>query len=676
MTHTSSKSEETMTMEHKHTKDMETNPGHSVHHSNHAIMFRNKFFVALFLSIPILILSPMDSNMLDMGLFGISFVGQRWLIFGLSTILFLYGGKPFLDGMISEIRKKQIGMMTLITIAISTAYFYSSGILFGLKGMPFFWELATLIDVMLLGHWIEMRATMGASKSLEELVKLLPTTAHKLDQNNQLIDVELNSLVIGDKILVKPGEKIPADGVVIDGHSYVNESALTGESKPVQKNIGQSVIGVALNGSGSLTIQVTKIGEDSFLNQIIKLVKEAQDSKSKLQNLANKAAFWLTVVALTVGFGSFVFWMIIDPSNPNFALERLVTVLVIACPHALGIAIPLVVARSTTLASMNGFLIRNRIAFEQARNIQAVVMDKTGTLTFGNFGVTDKLIFGQEFDEKTVIQYAAALETKSEHPIAKGITALNTPTIPVENFEAITGQGVQGKVEGNLVQVVSPGYLISKNILIPEAAKNFMEQGKTTVFVVINGSLAGAIALADTVRPESKPAILELQKMGIRTIMLTGDSLKVAQSVALELGIDEVLAEVLPNQKSQKIKDIQAKGFVTAMIGDGINDAPALATADIGIAIGAGTDVAIETADLILVKSNPGDIAKIIKLAKSTYSKTIQNLWWASGYNIVAIPLAAGLLHYQGLDLSPAVGGIFMAISTVIVSFNANKLQM
>lgn len=645
-------------------------------HGDHSKMFRNKFFVSLILTIPILILAPMD-GMLDSGLFDISLPFQRWVVLALVTVLFIYGGKPFWDGMLSELSKRRPGMMTLIAIAIGTAYFYSSAILFGLKGMPFFWELATLIDVMLLGHWIEMRATMSAGKALESLIKLLPDKAHRLEEKNQVIDVELDTLKIGDKILVKPGEKIPVDGLVIEGQSFVNESALTGESKPVEKIVGSTVIGGAVNDSGSLTIKVTKIGADSFLNQVVSLVEEAQNSKSKLQNLADRAAFWLTIIALSVGFGSLVVWLFIDPNDPSFALERLVTVLVITCPHALGIAIPLVTSISTSLASKNGFLIRNRIAFEKARNIQAVVMDKTGTLTYGNFGVTDKLVFSQEFDQAKMIRYAAALENKSEHPIASAIASLgNKSETIVDNFESLPGQGVSGKIGNDLVQVVSPAFLKTKQISIPKDADNLINQGKTTVFVLINKKLIGAIALADTIRPESKQAVIELKNLGILTIMLTGDNQKVAQFVAKELGIDEVVAEVLPDQKSQKIKEIQNRGLVTAMIGDGVNDAPALATSDVGIAIGAGTDVAIETADLILVKSNPTDIPKIIQLAKKTYRKTIQNLWWATGYNIVAIPLAAGVFHFQGLDLSPALGGVFMAASTVIVAINARGLKM
>lgn len=644
-------------------------------HMDHAIMFRNKFWVSLVLTIPIIILSPMGGA-LDTGLFGIALPGHRWIVLVLATALFIYGGKPFWDGMLGELKKLKPGMMTLIAIAIGTAYLYSSAILFGLPGMPFFWELATLIDVMLLGHWIEMRVTMGASKALEALVKLLPSVAHRYSTNNQLEDVSLDQLALGDRVLVKPGEKIPVDGKVIDGHSYVNEAALTGESKPVEKQTGSLVIGGALNGEGALTLEVAKIGEGSFLNQVIGLVKEAQNSKSNLQNLADRAASWLTMVALGVGFTAFIAWLIIKPNEPSFALERLVTVLVIACPHALGVAIPLVTAISTSLASQNGFLIRNRIAFEQARKIQAVVMDKTGTLTTGQFGVTDTLIFNSDYSREKLLSLAAALESQSEHPIAKGIIAQVSEVLPVQNFKALPGRGVEGDVDKQQVQVVSPGYLETNGLEIPEAAKDLMEQGKTVVFVLVNQNLTGAIALADVIRPESKEAVQNLKNLGIRTIMLTGDNRQVAQSVAKELGIDEVVAEVLPDQKVQKVKEIQSRGLVTAMVGDGVNDAPALATADVGIAIGAGTDVAVETADLILVKSNPLDIPKIIALAKSTYQKMIQNLWWATGYNVIAIPLAAGILHYQGLDLSPALGGVFMAVSTVIVAINARRLKM
>ncbi len=671
--------------EHKdHNMSSHSQMQHGNHsHSQHAKMFRNKFWVSLVLSLPILLLSDMGGMFginSSQNLFGIpSFPYQDLFVFALATILFVYGGKPFVDGMISEIKKKQPGMMTLIAIALFSAYLYSSAIVFGLKGMPFFWELATLIDVMLLGHWIEMKAAMGSSKALEELAKLLPSEAHLINQDGSISEILIQNIQVGNKVLVKPGEKIPVDGQVVDGQSYVNESALTGESKPVEKLKGLLVVGGSINQNGSLTVEVTKIQEDSFLSQVITLVEEAQNSKSELQNLAGKVAFWITITALSVATVTFFFWLLFTGQGLAFALERAVTVLVIACPHALGLAIPLVIAISTSLAAKSGFWIRNRKAFESARSIQAVVFDKTGTLTKGEFGVTDILVFDQNFSPEKIISFAATLETNSEHPIAKSILdkakMMTQEILPLQNFAAIIGQGVQGNIQEMQVQIVSPGYLESQSISISSESQILMEQGKTVVFVLVNKKLTGAIALSDLIREESKQAILELKNMGIKTIMLTGDNQKVAKYVAQELGLDQYFAEVLPSVKAQKIKEIQSQGLVTAMVGDGVNDAPALATADIGIAIGAGTDIAVESADLILIKNNPLDVPKIIQLAKKTYAKMIQNLWWATGYNLVAIPLAAGILYRQGILLNPAIAGIFMAVSTVIVAINARLLK-
>lgn len=665
---------------HENSKSKSQHKTHS--HSDHAKMFRNKFWVSLVISLPIILLSP-ASGMMGGGngqnIFGIPyFPYQDFVVFILATILFIYGGKPFIDGMIGELKVRKPGMMTLISIALSTAYLYSTAIVFGLKGMPFFWELATLIDVMLLGHWIEMRASMGASKALEALAKLLPSEAHLVNKDGSLSEVLLENIKVGDRVLVKPGEKIPMDGVVFDGQSYVDEAALTGESKPIEKIKGLFVVGGSLNQNGALTIEVTKVEKDSFLSQVISLVRDAQNSKSDLQNLADKAAFYITIGALSTAIVTFFFWLVFTGEGLAFALERAVTVLVIACPHALGLAIPLVTAISTSLAARSGFLIRNRTAFELARNIQAIVFDKTGTLTKGEFGVTDVLLVDKSFSEKNILNFAASLETNSEHPIAKGIinksTEVGGDNLFVQNFKALPGEGIQGKIDQMEVKVVSPGYLEKQSIVIPAEAKKFMEQGKTAVFVIINGKLAGAIALSDLVKEESKQAILELKNMGIQTVMLTGDNQKVAKYVAEELGLDKYFAEVLPAQKAQKIKEIQSQKLITAMVGDGVNDAPALATSDVGIAIGAGTDIAVESADLILISSNPLDVVKVIELARKTYNKMIQNLWWATGYNLVAIPLAAGVLYGQGILLSPALGGVFMAISTVIVAINARLL--
>jgi Cu2+-exporting ATPase len=569
-------------------------------------------------------------------------------------------------------------MMTLIAVAITTAYLYSTAITFGLQGGVLFWELSTLIDIMLLGHWVEMRSVMGASQALEELAKLMPSDAHKLLPDGSVHDVPLDSLAVGDRVLVKPGEKVPADGEVVDGETSVNESMLTGESKPVTKKIGAPVIGGAINGEGAITVEVKKTGKDSFLSQVIDLVKEAQQSKSRTQNLADRAALALVIIALVSGAVTFLVWQLLVNTSVDFGLERAVTVMVIACPHALGLAIPLVVAISTSLGAQNGLLVRNRTAFEQARNIQAIIFDKTGTLTEGRFGVTDVIVFTDEVSEQTLLDYAAALEGRSEHPIARGIASSASPSaLHVESFKAVPGRGVEGIVNGRAVEVVSPGYLKERALSVTdERVERISAQGKTVVFVVIEGAVAGAIALADIIRPESRQAIAKLKEMGIRSVMVTGDNRQVAQWVAGELGIHEYFAEVLPQDKVVKVKEVQSRGLVVAMVGDGVNDAPALAQADVGIAIGAGTDVAVETGDIVLVRSTPLDAVTIVGLARSTYRKMVQNLVWATGYNTVAIPLAAGILYPFGIVLTPAVGAILMSVSTVIVAINSRFLKL
>ncbi len=656
----------------------EGHKGHS-HHDHHQHMvadFRKRFWIALGLTIPVLLLSPMIQKFLGLGE-ALRFSGDLVVSFFLSSVIFFYGGWPFLKGMFSELRKKTPGMMTLIALAVSVAYVYSASVVFGLEGKVFFWELATLIDIMLLGHWIEMKSVMGASRALEELARLMPSEAHKVLPDGNVVDVPIDQLRPGDRVLIKPGEKVPADGVVIEGETSVNESMLTGESKPVFKNKGQKLIGGSINGEGSVTIQVEKTGKDSFLSQVITLVKEAQESKSKTQDLANRAAFWLTIIAIGAGFVTFFIWIAIVQKDLAFALERTVTVMVITCPHALGLAVPLVVAVSTALSASNGLLIRNRSAFEIARNLQAIIFDKTGTLTKGEFGVTDTIVFSNNIKVDEMIELAAAVERHSEHPIAKGITKEAKKDYEVTSFKAIPGKGAHGQVNGKEVMVVSPGYLREKNIKIEnESIEQYFEQGKTVVFVLIDGQLVGAIALADVIRPESRRAIQELKQMGIKTMMLTGDNHKVAQWVADELGLDEYFAEVLPHEKAEKVKEVQKRGLIVAMTGDGVNDAPALATADVGIAIGAGTDVAVETADIILVNSNPMDAVAIISLAKATYRKMVQNLIWATGYNAFAIPLAAGVLYTYGIILSPAMGAVLMSLSTVIVAFNARLLRV
>ncbi|MEX2400483.1 MAG: copper-translocating P-type ATPase, partial [Rhodothermales bacterium] len=648
-------------------------------HDHHAMMvadFKKRFWISLVLTIPILALSPMIQGFLGFEDV-LRFPGDIFALWALSSVVFFFGGWPFLKGIYRELTDGRPGMMTLISIAIATAYLYSSAVVFGLAGTIFFWELATLIDVMLLGHWIEMRSVMGASKALEELARLMPSEAHKIEEDGAVVDVPLDRLHAGDRVLIKPGEKVPADGEVVKGQTSVNEAMLTGESVPVPKKVGNAVIGGSINGEGSITVEVQKTGADSFLSQVVDLVRQAQESKSKTQDLANRAALWLTIVALGGGAATLFVWIVVFGQPFDFALERMVTVMVIACPHALGLAVPLVVAVSTAISAQNGLLIRDRTAFEAARNLDAVIFDKTGTLTEGRFGVTDTLLFTNPITEEELLRYAAAVEAHSEHPIAKGIADAVEDAPEVENFNSIPGKGAEGVVEGRKVQVVSPGFLKEHDIAFEDSRyEELSEQGKTVVFVLIDGELAGAIALADVIRPESKRAIAALHAMGVKTMMLTGDNRKVAAWVSREIGLDDYFAEVLPDQKSEKVKEVQGRGLTVAMTGDGVNDAPALAQADVGIAIGAGTDVAVETADIILVRSNPEDVTAILKLSRATYRKMIQNLWWAAGYNIVAIPLAAGVLYSLGVLLGPAVAAVFMSASTVIVSINARFLKL
>lgn len=662
---------------HQHGKHDGHGDDHGNHHAHMVADFRKRFWISLALTVPIIILSPMIQNFLGLRE-SLSFTGDLFISFLFSTIVFFYGGRPFLKGLYDELSKKNPGMMTLIALAISVAYFYSSVVVFGVPGKIFFWELATLIDIMLLGHWIEMKSVMGASRALEELAKLMPSEAHKLMKDGSVQDVSLDDLYLGDRVLIKPGEKIPADGKVVEGKTSVNEAMITGESKPVSKKEEAKVIGGSINGEGSITISVEKTGKDSFLSQVIDLVQQAQESKSKTQDLANRAAFWLTIIAIISGAVTMFVWLVIVHQDFAFALERTVTVMVITCPHALGLAIPLVVAVSTAISARNGLLIRDRAAFEASRNLQAIIFDKTGTLTEGKFGVTDTVILDDKLEEPKLLAYAAAVEQNSEHPIAKGIMNSVEKLIKVTDFKSIPGKGAQGKVEGKEVMVVSPGYLRENNIEFQQNGKidELNVQGKTVVFVLVDGELQGAIALADIIRPESKKAITRLKEMGIQTMMLTGDNRQVAEYVAKELGLDDYFAEVLPNEKADKVKEVQSRGLIVAMTGDGVNDAPALAQADVGIAIGAGTDVAVETADIVLVRSNPEDAVDIIALAKATYRKMVQNLIWATGYNAFAIPLAAGALSVYGIILNPAMGAVLMSLSTVIVAINARILKV
>ena len=654
------------------------------HHDHHQMMvndFKKRFWISLIFTVPILILSPLIQEFIGLK-DKLNFAGDLYLLFALSSFVFFYGGYPFLKGLFDELKNKQPGMMTLIALAISVAYFYSAAVVFGVRGEVFFWELATLIDIMLLGHWIEMRSVMGASKALEELAKLMPDEAHQIKDNGEVIDVPVAELKHDDKLLIKPGEKIPADGRIFEGKTSINEAMITGESKPVSKGEGDEVIGGSINGEGSVKIEVEKTGDETFLSQVVMMVKEAQKSKSKTQNLANRAAFWLTIVAISAGAITMFAWLMFTGQSFNFALTRTVTVMVITCPHALGLAIPLVVAVSTALSAKHGLLIRNRNAFEQARNIQAVIFDKTGTLTKGEFGVTDTISFDDNYDENEILKYASAIESESEHPIAQGIVnssnEKNKEKLDVKEFNSLPGKGAEGKVNEKNVKIVSPGYLEENKIEVKEKDKidKLSGEGKTVVYLLIDDNLIGAVALADIIRGESKEAIKQLKEMGIKPMMLTGDNKQVAKWVADELGLDDYFAEVLPDKKSEKIKEVQQRGLVVAMTGDGVNDAPALAQADIGIAIGAGTDVAVETADIILVRSNPKDVVSLIKFARATYKKMIQNLIWATGYNVIAIPLAAGVLFSYGVVLSPAMGAVLMSLSTVIVAINAKLLKV
>ena len=646
------------------------------HHDHMAADFQKRFWISLGLTLPILVLSPMLQTLVGLRE-AIRFPGDMYVLFGLSSAVFWYGGWPFLKGLFAELRSRQPGMMTLISVAIATAYVYSSAVVFGLAGKMFFWELASLIDIMLLGHWIEMKSVMGASRALEELAKLMPSDAHKLMPDGSVKDVPLGELAVNDRVLVKPGEKLAADGVIVAGESSVNEAMLTGESTPAAKEIGGEVLGGSINGEGSLTIEVKGTGEDSFLSQVIDLVKQAQESKSKTQDLANTAAMWLTMVALGGGVITLFVWLVLMGKDFAFAIERTVTVMVIACPHALGLAVPLVVAVSTALAAKNGLLIRNRVSFEGARKLQAVIFDKTGTLTEGRFGVTDTLVLSQDIDEETLRKYAASVDANSEHPIAKAIANSSEMKAPVENFKSIPGEGAEGRVEGREVKVVSPGFLRGQNIaLTDQRIEPLQAQGKTVVFVLVDGKLKGAIALADIVRPEAKQAIEALKALNIRCMMLTGDNKATAKWVSDQVGLDEYFAEVLPQDKAAKVKEVQSRGVLVAMTGDGVNDAPALAQADVGIAIGAGSDVAVETADVILVRSNPLDVVAIVQLSRATYRKMTQNLLWATAYNVVAIPLAAGALYAWGVLLTPALGAVLMSASTVIVAVNARLLRL
>jgi len=642
-------------------------------HSGMIADFKKRFYVVLVLTVPIMLLSKMIQQFMGVNW---QFEGSQYILFVLSSVVYFYGGMPFLKGLVNEVKARNPGMMFLIGFAITIAYAYSVAIVFGLAGMDFFWELATLILIMLLGHWIEMKSVAGASKELQLLVQMMPSEAHMV-MPNMVHDVKTDTLKENDIILVKPGEKIAADGIILEGESYLNESMLTGESKPVQKIVGNKVIAGSINGNGSIKVTVTHGAKDSYLSQVIKLVQDAQNSKSNTQLLADTAAKWLTYIAIFSGISTFLYWYLTGETLA-FAMERMVTVIVICCPHALGLAVPLVVAKSTVLSAQSGLLIKNRTAFENARRITTIVFDKTGTLTVGKFEVSKIVSLQNELSENDIIRLASALEQKSEHPIATGIIQkakeLKIPIPEAQNFNAITGKGVEATVDGKKISVVSPGYLTENKFFFPE---NFTtNDNETVVFVLSDNNLIGYIALSDQIRPESAEAIKILKENGIKSILLTGDNSKVAKSVSDTLGMEGFFAEVLPHQKLEKIKELQAKGEFVAMTGDGINDAPALAIADIGIAVGSGSDIAAETAGIVLVNSNPKDIVNLVLFGKATHRKMIQNLIWATGYNVIAMPLAAGVLYKQGVLLSPAMGAALMTVSTVVVAINASTLKI
>lgn len=655
--------------------------GHGAHvdHAGHEQMFRNRFWVSLVLTIPVLLFSPMIQEW-----FGFAvpeFTGSALVGPAFAIAIFLYGGVPFLQMALPEIQNRKPGMMLLISLAITVAFVYSLFALVAIPGSGFFWEMATLIDIMLLGHWMEMRSVRQASGALNELAKLMPDEAERILPGGGTETVKVNTLNTGDLILVRPGSSVPADGEIEEGHSEVNEAMITGESKPVSKEPGAKVIGGTINGDGSLRVRITATGDQTALAGIMRLVEDAQNSKSNTQILADKAAGWLFYVALAVAALTAVLWI----ASVGFqldVLERVVTVLVIACPHALGLAIPLVVAISTSMGARNGILVRDRLALEAAREVTTVVFDKTGTLTEGRFGVVG-IATVEDWDEPRALALALAVEGDSEHPIARGIRekakVAGVQPATISDFEAIKGRGIKAMHDGRPVYAGGPRLLemlvLELSGEISEFSKRANDESQSVVYLIVDTRIVAAFALADVIRPESRQAIDRLHQMGIAVAMLTGDSQAVAQAVARELKIDTVFAQVLPEHKDQKIAELQKLGAKVAMVGDGVNDAPALTRADIGIAIGSGTDVAIESAGIILVQSNPLDVVKIFELSRATYRKMIQNLIWATGYNVVALPLAAGILAPVGFILSPAVGALFMSLSTIIVAINAQLLR-
>lgn len=658
--------------EHSEHQDHDKHAGHSVS------MFKDKFWLSLLLTIPVLVYSEMIQHWLNFT--PPAFPGSQYVPFVFSTIIFFYGGMVFIKSAVAELKAKLPGMMTLISLAIITAYSYSVATQFFIKGEGFFWELATLVTIMLLGHWLEMASVAKAENALDAISKLLPDKAEKL-VNGKPKQVLVSELRVGDLVLVRPGTRIPVDGVITDGSSSIDEAAITGESKPVSKTVNAEVVAGTVNQDGSITVKVTKLGDDTALAGIMRLVTEAQSSKSNVQVLADKAAFYLTIIAIATAIITFIYWLV--AKDANFALERSVTVLIIACPHALGLAIPLVVSISTALSAKNGLLVRKRLALESARKLDWVLFDKTGTLTKGEHGVTD-IWATKGYSKEDVLHLTASLEQNSEHIVGKGIVRKaeldHVHLDKVTDFKALPGLGVQGTLHGNEMYIAASYRYIEENKLtvpadIAKAVKQAAKEGKTEVYLITNKKVVGALGLADIVRAESKKTIETLREMGISTAMITGDSDEVAAYVSKQLGLDQYFAEVRPEDKAAKVKELQKNGQKVAMVGDGINDAPALTQADIGIAIGAGTDVAIKSADIILIKSDPQDIVKVINLSEATYKKMSQNLVWATGYNVFAIPLAAGVLYGAGIVLAPALGAILMSVSTVVVAINAQLLR-
>lgn len=663
---------------HEHTRHPER-AGHDAHAGHSVAMFRDKFFVSLLLTVPTLVWGHMLQQ--AFGYRAPHVPGAHWIPSAFGTAVFVYGGSVFIQGAVRELRHRLPGMMTLIALAISVAFVFSVIVTLGYPGMPLWEELATLVTIMLLGHWIQMRSISQAQGALKELAKLLPRTATRI-AGDRTEEVSIEDLREGDLVLVRPGASIPADGVVRDGSSEVNESMITGESRPVHKRTGDKVIAGTVNGPGSLRVDVTGIGDRTALAGIMRLVEQAQISRSRAQTLADRAAFILTVVAVVAAAVTFIAWFVIRRADPAFAIERVVSVLVIACPHALGLAIPLVIAISTTLGARSGLLVRDRRGLEEARKLNAVVFDKTGTLTKGEFGVVE-IGTVEGFAPEEALRLAAAIEADSEHMIAQGIVRTakerGVDFRPAEGLQAIPGQGAKARVDGRELYIGGPALsrarLLELSPELRQAADRAAQRGQASIYLADERRVLAAFAVADVIRPESKDAVRALRDRGVEVVMMTGDAKPVADAVAAELGIGTVFAEVLPDQKASKIEELKRAGKRVAMVGDGVNDAPALVTADVGIAIGAGTEVAVEAGDIVLVRNDPRDVPRIIDLSRATYRKMIQNLWWAAGYNIAAIPLAAGILAGYGVVLSPAVGAALMSASTVIVAINAQLLR-